>query len=128
MKIQFKPFYEMESATHILSGTEWKYGEIKDIADDASIRVRINNQSVYVNLGEDLLSSPNFVRADTDKNPFYTCSRCDISTSQEGYSDPLTLEGRLFEIDDQRVCQPCYALAHNAILITSEATSGSEVN
>jgi len=106
MKIQFKPYYEMTSAKHALTDTNWSYLEIKDIPEDASFRQKINGQTIQVKVIDDLLASPNFVLADTGRNPNFICAKCDGPALEEGYTDNFGTT--LFENEHQRLCSKCF--------------------
>ena len=116
MDIIFKPYIHIEEGIHVLSGIHFKYNETKKIDDNETIRVKINGISTYVNLVEDLLSSPFYKDAETGLNPNFVCSKCNIETLAEAFSDPLTGEGKFFEIDGKRVCVPCYKKNKNTII------------
>ena len=64
MRIQYKPHFEIEEATHLVSGLVWSYGEIKDVDPSLTVRVRVDGMPVQVNIVEDLLSNSDYVDVD----------------------------------------------------------------
>jgi len=111
MRIKFLPQLEINEVTHVLSGTTWRYGEVKDIPDDAVIRVKAGrtNDYCYVRTCEDLLSNPAFVLAEDNLNPQYTCHGCGITTLLDGHCNPLDASTVLYADDEgQRLCVDCF--------------------
>jgi hypothetical protein len=118
MKITYKPIYHSPESTHMLSAAHpkardyavWAYNETKDIPDDLEIRAKVNGETLYFLLVDDLLSNPDYVLAD-GRNPNYTCSRCDAFTRDEGARHPFnSLLDVSFplEIQGKRVCRACF--------------------
>jgi hypothetical protein len=106
MKIQFLPHYEMAEALHVLTDTVWKYGEIKDIPDDATFRTRVNGETLYLRVIDDLLSSSNFVVAESKKNPNYVCVECGHEALDAAFITPF--DTILADQDSGRICSDCF--------------------
>lgn len=111
MKIRYLPKHEVHFADHVLSGERWYYGEVKDIPDDAEIRLRRGNETLYINLIDDLLSNPDFKDAETGVNPLTLCDICGEETPVDYYQHRMS--GTMVDNDfnGKRYCPQCFKQA-----------------
>lgn len=120
MKIQYLAELSMPEIVHINSVhleekypgiSKWKSEEIKSIPGDLMARFRINGESKYVPLVDDLLSNRDF-KIVTDEfeplNPNFMCSVCDGPAFEDAVMHPKTGHGIPLEIDGERVCKACW--------------------
>jgi hypothetical protein len=120
MKIQYLAEYSMPEIVHINSVhledrypgiSTWKHEEIKDIPHDLTARFRINGESHYISLIEDLLSNRDFkiITADMEPlNPNFMCSLCDGPAYEDAIMHPKTGHGVPLTINEERVCKSCW--------------------
>ncbi len=120
MRIKFQPKNHISEMVHMRSTvleklydsiSVWHSGQIKNIPDDLQFRERINGETHYVRLVDDLLSDRSFVLADTDKNPNFICVKCGNDTYTEflpsyipGIEKGITVENQA----GQRLCVKCF--------------------
>jgi hypothetical protein len=85
--IQFKPYFHMTEATHVLSGLVWQYDEIKEIDPEWTIRVRVDGQPINVQVVDDLLSSDQYREVDANGSPVsgdpHAAPAADVPAAQE---------------------------------------------
>lgn len=111
MKIQYLPHHHVEYGDHALSGERWYFGEIKEIPEDQTIRIRRGGESLYFNLVELLLSDPNYKEAESGVNPMLLCGECGTETNVDFYQHPYS--GTMLEnsFNGKRLCEKCFKKA-----------------
>jgi hypothetical protein len=117
MYIQYKPKYEMDEVIHVTSAQLrheikdihiWQHLEVKQIPDDAMVRIKIGPKVYSVKLCEILLEDSSFIDFEAGNNKNFICVRCDKETFQPCIGHPRTDKAFPLFLDDDRVCQECF--------------------
>ena len=117
MFIQFKPEYEQGEIVHIHSSQLkyehpnihiWKDFEVKEIPDDAMVKLNIGPKQLMVKLTEVLLGDVSFIDFELGNNKNFVCVKCGKETNQVSVNHPRTDEAIPLFLKDERVCQECF--------------------